>query len=166
MLHNNGRGRNKIKGTSEEDMFGWHQGGYEKLWLVPGGCVVSEKIEKENWGGIRLTNVHLEKTIKPVYVCDQMSGFRVIIWGSVRLVGFTAKTRNRNRWSHVPLAEVTSWWSCDVRVSRYSEKLSLPMRRILGTSSASLGSCSSDDVTLPPSGRSFCRNALSMMMTW
>jgi len=48
MLHNNGMGRNKIKGTSEEDMFGWRQGGYEKLWLVPRGCVVSEKIENEN----------------------------------------------------------------------------------------------------------------------
>jgi len=28
---------------SEEDMVGWCQGGYEKIWSVPGGCTVSEE---------------------------------------------------------------------------------------------------------------------------
>jgi len=38
----------KTKRTSEEDMVGQYQRRYEEIWSVPGGCTVSEKMEKEN----------------------------------------------------------------------------------------------------------------------
>jgi len=49
-------------------MVGWCQGGFEEIWYVPGGCTVSEKMEKENLGSIRLAWVRLEDDHRPFRV--------------------------------------------------------------------------------------------------
>jgi len=44
-------GKNQTKGTSEEGTVGWYQGGYEEIWSLPRGCVVSEKRWKRKING-------------------------------------------------------------------------------------------------------------------
>jgi len=46
-------------------MEGRYEREYEKIWSVPGGCTVLEKMENENYGGIWRTHKKLSNTPEP-----------------------------------------------------------------------------------------------------
>ena len=69
-LNHEVEGTKPREGTSEENMVGWYQRGYEETWSAPRGCTVLREMRKENYGYIRLARLHLEDgRSTDVYLC-------------------------------------------------------------------------------------------------